>query len=183
MPMSPRFVHRVSVVFTLLLFGLGADAGAQPYQKFIGEYEGTGIIDPDGSLETRDIRVKIDETDKGFKVTWVSVSRGGGGRSKRKSYTVEFQPSKRNGIYSAAMRTDMFGNRVPLDPLAGDPYVWARIDGNALIVYAMLINDEGGYEMQVYKRTLTPTGLDLSYSRVRDGEKLRTVTAELKRIR
>jgi hypothetical protein len=181
--MTSRFICKTGLIIALLLAGLGAGADARSYQKFVGEYEGTGTVDPAGTLETRDLKVKITETKKGFKVAWVSVSRGAGGKSKRKSYTVEFQPSKRENIYSAAMRTDLFGNRVPLDPLAGDPYVWARIDGNVLIVYAMLINDGGGYEMQVYERTLTPAGLDLSYSRVRDGEKLRTITAELKRIK
>lgn len=181
--MTPRSGVLPGFFIVLLLFALGAGAAGQDYRKFFGEYEGTGIVDPAGSLETRDLKVEISETDKGFKITWVSVSRSSSGKSKRKSYTVEFQPSKREGIYSAAMRADLFGNRVPLDPLAGDPYVWARIDGDTLIVYAMIINDEGGYEMQVYKRTLTPTGLDLSYSRVRDGEILRTVTADLKRIK
>lgn len=180
--MALRFVFKIYACIALLLIGLGARAADQTYERFFGEYEGTGFVDPAGSLETRDLKVNIVETDKGFKVTWVSISRSSSGKTKRKSYTVEFQPSKREGIYSAAMRTDLFGNRVPLDPMSGDPYVWARIDENMLIVYAMLINDDGGYEMQVYERTLTPNGLDLSYSRIRDGKKLRTITANLKRI-
>ena len=28
------------------------------------------------------------------------------------------------------MRADVFGNAVPLDPLAGDPYMWARLEGD-----------------------------------------------------
>ena len=181
--MNFRLVARIYPAIALLLIAFSANVAAQSYKKFIGEYEGSGVVDPHGSLETRDLKVEISDTKDGFKVTWVSVSRNKGGKIKRKSYTVEFQPSSRDNIYSAAMRTDLFGNRVPLDPLAGDPYVWARIDGDVLFVYAMLINDEGGYEMQVYERTLTANGMDLSYYRVRDGEILRTITAELKRIR
>ena len=183
MTITPRHISPIYLVIALLLTGFSAQAAAQSYQKFIGEYEGTGIADPHGNLTIRDLKVRISKTEEGFKVSWVSVSRGSGGNIKRKSYTVEFQPSKREGVYSAAMRTDLFGNRVPLDPMAGDPYVWARIDGDTLTVYAMLINEEGGYEMQVYERMLTPTGLDLAYFRVSDGVILRTVTAELKRIK
>lgn len=181
--MAPAVIRSVYVLALVLAALFPAWAAAQPYQKFLGEYEGSGLVDPDGTLQTRDLKVTISETESGFRVSWVSVSRGSGGTIKRKAYTIDFQPSKRDGVYSAAMRTDLFGNRVPLDPMAGDPYVWARIDGETLFVYAMLINEQGGYEMQVYKRTLTPTGLDLDYSRVSDGEVLRTISAELKRKR
>ncbi|HEY5700605.1 MAG TPA: hypothetical protein VIT83_00780 [Gammaproteobacteria bacterium] len=181
--MNSRTIRLIYPLVVFLLAGFGAEAAAQSYKKFIGEYEGSGVVDPHGAVQTRDLKVKISDANNGFRVNWISVSRNKGGKTKRKSYTVEFQSSSRDGIYSAAMRTDLFGNRVPLDPLAGDPYVWARIDGDVLFVYAMLINDEGGYEMQVYERTLTATGIDLTYYRVRDGEILRTITAELKRIR
>jgi hypothetical protein len=81
------------------------------------------------------------------------------------------------------MRTDVFGNAVPLDPLNGDPYIWARLDGAKFWMYALFVTDTGGYEMQTYERTLVPGGMDLRYSRVRDGEVLRTVTGKLKKIR
>ncbi len=181
--MNLQTIRLIYPLVAFLLAGFGAEAAAQSYEKFIGEYEGSGVVDPQGAVQTRDLKVKISNAKNGFKVNWISVSRNKSGKIKRKSYTVEFQSSRRDGIYSAAMRTDLFGNRVPLDPLAGDPYVWARIDGDVLFVYAMLINDEGGYEMQTYERTLTANGMDLSYYRVRDGEILRTITAALKRIR
>jgi len=37
--------------------------------------------------------------------------------------------------------------------------------------------------MQTYEYTLVPRGMDLRFSRVRDGEVLRTVTGKLKKIR
>src|SRR5581483_11801608 len=73
--------------------------------------------------------------------------------------------------------------RVPLDPLRGDPYVWARIQGATLTVSALLITDDGGYEVHVYDRTLIAGGLLLEHSRVRDGAVLQTVTGTLKRVR
>jgi hypothetical protein len=50
-------------------------------------------------------------------------------------------------------------------------------------MYALFVAETGGYEMQTYERTLVAAGMDLRYSRVRDGEVLRTVTGKLKKIR
>ena len=80
------------------------------------------------------------------------------------------------------MRTNVFGQVVPLDPLKGDPYVWARIEDGALRIHALIIREDGGYELQIHNRVLTASGLDLSYSRIRDGEVLRTVTGSLRRL-
>ncbi len=77
----------------------------------------------------------------------------------------------------------MFGNAVPLDPLKGDPYVWARVHEDSLTVYALHVLEDGGYEMQTYARTRIPEGLDLKYSRVRDGEILRTVNGILLEVK
>jgi hypothetical protein len=61
--------------------------------------------------------------------------------------------------------------------------MWARLDGDKLWRYALFVTENGGYEMQTYQYTLMPAGLDLRFSRVRDGEVLRTVTGKLKRVR
>jgi hypothetical protein len=111
------------------------------------------------------------------------VLKRGKDKPRRDEYTITFMPSKRPNIYSSAMRTDVFGNAVPLDPLAGDPYMWARREGDKFWRYALFVTETGGYEMQTYEYTLVPGGLTLRYSRVRDGEVLRTVTGKLKKVR
>lgn len=58
----------------------------------------------------------------------------------------------------------------------------ARIDGNKFTVYAMLITDEGGYEMQTYQRTLADGDMLLNFSRVRNGVALKEIKARLKRV-
>ena len=87
------------------------------------------------------------------------------------------------GCHLRAGCKDMFGNRVPLNPMAGEPYVWARIAGSTLSVFFLLITDNGSYDMQVYHRTLTAAGLDVHYTRFSEGEALRTIEAVLRRIR
>ena len=169
------------MVLALIVFPAPSSAAYQ-YEKFVGEYLGEGISNEEDDLTKRDLRVEIKPSGDGFILTWVSVTHKKSGNLKRKSYTVRFKPKGSSGLYGSAMRTDMFGNQVPMDPLKGEPYVWARISGDTLFVYAMLINDEGGYEMQTYERTLTANGMNLTYYRVRDGRILRTVRGTLKRV-
>jgi hypothetical protein len=80
------------------------------------------------------------------------------------------------------MGTNVSGNPVPLDPMKGDPYVWGRIAGDTMTVFALHINEEGGYELQEYHRTLSDGGLNLDYLRIRNGEKLKSVSTFLKKV-
>jgi hypothetical protein len=177
----PSFLLLLWMALALIAFTEPSRA-ANAYDKFVGEYLGEGISDQGDDLTKRDLGVEIKPSHDGFIVTWVSVTHRKDGKLKRKSYSVHFKPKGKSGLYGSAMRKDMFGNQVPMDPLEGDPYVWARISGDTLFVYALLITDEGGYEMQTYERTLTDGGMDLTYSRVRDGQVLRTVRGTLKRV-
>jgi hypothetical protein len=79
------------------------------------------------------------------------------------------------------MRQNVFGQQIPLDPLNGDAYVWGWVDGDSLVVYGLIILDGGGYEIQQWVRTLTESGMRMEFSRIRNGEILRTVTGDLKK--
>jgi hypothetical protein len=79
------------------------------------------------------------------------------------------------------MHKDMFGQSEPLDPIKGEPYFWADIHGATLTVRALLIGDDGGYEIQVYRRTLTPDGMALKFTRNRNGTELKTIYGLLQR--
>lgn len=148
--------------------------------RFFGEYEGRGMQPAEEPLSPRDLSVSIRPHDEGFTLDWTTViGRSDGPR--RQSYSIDFSPTNRAGIFASAMRRDTFGHSEPLDPLNGDPYVWARIAGDTLTVDALLITDDGGYEMQVYERTLTPDGMDLRFSRDRNGREMKTITGTLKR--
>ena len=43
-------------------------------------------------------------------------------------------------------------------------------------MYVMHIIEDGTYETQVYYRSLTETGMDLNFSRYRDGERPKAIT-------
>ena len=159
--------------------------GAVPasVEQFFGEYQGEAITDHEGELGKRDLRVKISPTSNGFNVNWISLTRRADGKLKRKEYSIDFLPTRRHNIYRSGQGRDMFGNAVPLDPMNGDPYVWARIHEQTLTVYALHVLEDGGYEMQTYERARIPHGLSLKYSRVRDGQVLRTVEGTLHEVK
>ena len=176
-----------SVVLGLLLVATGPlTAGAQQasIEDFYGTYVGSTTFEQDGEIESRDLNVTIKPFKEGFTVQWttLSYSRDEESLKKKAEYTINFQPTRRNGIFSSVMKLNKFGQGVPLDPIKGDPYVWARLSGKTLTVHAMIITDDGGFEMQTYERTLTKDGLDLVFTRVRDGEETKAIHAKLVRV-
>lgn len=157
-------------------------AADRPLADFFGTYAGQSISETADGLSPRDLNVAIKPWKKdGFTLDWTTVIHARDG-TRRQSYSINFQPSPRPGIYSSAMRNDMFGGEAPLDPLKGGPFVWARIDGGTLTVNSLTITDEGGYEIQTFGRTLTPDGMRLRFSRVRNGETLREIDGVLRRV-
>lgn len=148
--------------------------------RFVGTYEGSAAVaSADGSTHQRDMNVEIAETNEGFRVDWTSTTYRADGSSKAKSYSVEFVPSDRGDVYASAMRRNVFGHGVQLDPMKGEPYVWSRINGDTLSVYSLFVAEDGGYEIQQFNRTLAEGGLQLDYKSVRNGEIQRTVSTFL----
>ena len=168
-------------VFLLWFATAFVASAAADFERFTGNYSGSAQIESDGATSRRDMSVIIKTTDDGFQVKWKSISHKTDGRIKEKEYTIGFLPTRRDGIYSSAMGVNLFGNPVPLDPMKGDPYVWGRISGDTLTVFSLLIDNNGGYEMQEYNRTLTEGGLNLEYERIRNGEKLKSINVFLQR--
>lgn len=156
--------------FAFLFFvALPMLAWAEDITPFLGTYEGNAEIDVDGKIEERDMAARITRKDDGFEVNWTTVIYKTDGRIKETSYSIGFVPSVRENIFGSAMKTNVFGKPEPLDPLNGEPFVWARLEGDTLSVYSLFINELGGYEMQEYHRTLTEGGLDLLFRRLHNG--------------
>lgn len=186
-PESLPMVRPVNTMLVFLvlacLFGAGqATARDQSIDAFFGSYEGTSISGAAEGTSARDMKVSIAPTKRGFNVTWNTTTHKADGKSKIKTYSIDFEPTKREGIFGSEMRRNKFGDRVPLDPLEGEPYVWARITGDVLTVYSLHITAEGSYEMQVYNRTRTKEGLSTKFTRFREGEPMRVVTGTLAEV-
>lgn len=163
----------VALAFALLAMTSQARADAS---AFFGTYTGSAdVMALDGTKIPRDMNVVISGTDDGFRVQWTSVTYRADGEAREKSYEIDFVDSDREAVFAAAQRKNVFGHVVQLDPMKGEPYVWARIDGQTLTVFSLFVGADGGYSLQQYDRTLTEGGLDLRFQVIRDGEILRAV--------
>lgn len=175
----PRFMALIAMV-VFLIVGRVAPGFASEINPFVGEYEGSAdMVSSDGTSVPRDMSVSISETKDGFNVAWVTTTYKADGRTKENAYSVDFLPTDRDGIYSAAMKRNVFGHAVQLDPMKGEPFVWGRIYEDTLTVYSLFVNDRGGYELQQFDRTLVDDGLMLEFSRIRDGAPARSVKTQL----
>lgn len=166
-----------------LIFAFAAPAAAfDGIDPFVGKYDGKSISHSgNNELSARDLSVTIKKKSRGFSVRWTTVIYREKGKSDRRTFEISFSPSKRQGIYAAMMASNIFGRAIPHDPMSGEPYFWASIRGKSLYIYGVHVTDHGGYEIQVYKRTLIPDGMQVVFSRLRDGKKLKEITGELKR--
>lgn len=181
MSISAFLTRQILPGLVAVLLLLGAPASAASIEDFLGSFEGNVEFDNNGTSERRDMSVEIAETDDGFSVSWTSVIYKSDGRTKEKSYTIDFQPSERENIFASAMKSNVFGKQVPLNPLKGEPFVWSRIEGETLTLFSLFIDENGDYEMQEYHRTLADGGLELEFRRLSNGAEVRTIETFLSR--
>jgi hypothetical protein len=110
----------------LLASTLAQAAGETTLDRFFGEFVGRTNSERDRGLDERDLSITIAPgKKKGFSLAWTTVIPRVDGTTSRKSIKINFQPSKREYIYSAGMQQNYFGGWVPLDPMKGEPYYWA----------------------------------------------------------
>jgi len=145
-----------------------------------GFYSGSAeILRADGTTMNRDMSVAIEPTRNGFQVAWSTTSIRANGTVNEKDYLIEFIPSEREGVYSAAMERNVFGHEVQLDPMKGEPFVWARIKDATLTVFSLFVDEAGDYELQTFDRTLVEGGIELEFTAVRNGQITRSVSTFL----
>ena len=150
--------------------------------EFFGSFAGETTDIKPSETTTRKLTVKIEAYGKdGFIVDWSTVMNKIDGRLKKRTSTIAFRPTQRLGIYASAMKRDVFGNEVPLNPVQGDPFVWATLIDNTLHIHRLYITDSGGYELQSYQRSLNSEGMTIQFSRYRDGHRQLFAPAQMKR--
>jgi hypothetical protein len=176
---------RLSVLAIAGLLAMFAAGGAQAadlsIKAFYGKFQGGGVAENDDSLyfgvTARDFDVDIQPADTGFSVSWTSVIRGGGvpgkPESRRKMSMRNFKPSSRPGIWEAVKSKD---------PVNGSELCWARVKDNTLTVFLMVVRKDGAYELQQYDRKILPTGMEMVFTRLRDGDKVRSVKGRLVKV-
>lgn len=163
-------------------FAVMTNQARAEFADFFGEYSGSAeVTEADGTTIPRDMSVEISSTDEGFRVQWTSVTYRSSGKVSEKSYEIEFVASDRENVFAAAQRKNVFGHEVQLDPMKGEPYVWSRVVDDTLTVYSLFVDEDGGYILQQYDRSLAEGGLLLRFQVIRDGETQRAVETFLSR--
>ena len=165
----------------LVLASAPAQAADLPIAAFFGDWRGNAIsesqVSVNFSLTPRDIGVAVRPAGQGFALTWNTVQRQKGDpanpQEELKGVTVEFQPV-RPGVWRAGPAQD------PVD--AGQPYLWAHMDEQTLVVTGLQVRPDGGHELQIYRRTLSGGGMALEFSRSVDGQPVRTAKGRLVKI-
>ena len=151
------------------------------FDRFEGTYTGEAEFTFEGQTQRRDMSTTIRATKAGFTLVWTSVTYKDDGRSKAKTYQISFVPSARENIYTSAMKTNVFGKEVPLDPLKGEPFVWAKLEGDTLSVFSLYIDETGDYEIQEFHRTLVEQGLALKFRLFNQGAPQKEIQTLLRR--
>ncbi len=184
MTRSITFIRYMASATLGLWLGVGAAQAAETeaagaLDAFYGSWAGSGLSENEVGykfkLTVRDVDVEIRKIKGGgFSIEWSTVQRKKG------------DPDNPTEVLKTTIRTFAATDN-PLvwreaksgDPLKGDPLIWARMEETTLILYSFVLEDSGAYEMQVYRRTLDGSGMALEFTRIRDGEPVRTARARL----
>ena len=176
----PRFLSRLCV---LLLFWSGSAIAADlDLAAFEGVWQGNAVSESAVSatfqLTSRDIDVTVRADGQGgFGIVWNTVQRQKGDpsnpRSKLKSTTMQFTPV-RAGVWRST------NNGEPLT--SPTPYAWAYVMERTLQIVTLQIYADGRHETQIYRRTLSGTGMALEFARNVDGEQVRQASGRLIKV-
>ena len=153
--------------------------GPLPLEAFFGTYVGNGVAHrrlPKVAVTHRELNVSIEPTEDGFAIAWTTVVHKGrdpkNQRIVRRDSRLAFVPSGRPNLWRISKEGD---------PINGETYAWARIEGNSLITYVSWIDDEGMFDIQRYARQLTPSGMTVNFELTREGTEVLNVHAELQK--
>lgn len=167
----------VVLVATSLTVGAGTARAAEHHDKFYGSYVGSGTAEHISKkiTEQRDLDVTVEPfKNNGFTIKWITVVRGSDGARtgddvKRREVEENFVPLEaKENVFILSPKGGLFQKAELPNPLRGEPMRWATLENGAMTVYSMAISETGGSELQVYRRTLTEKGMNISFLRMSD---------------
>jgi len=140
---------------------------------FWGHWQGIPITSHEGTLPVGALDLSIKPDADGFHLTWQHLGSLRDGGEATVPVDARFLPSTRPGVYeyvpnSGSLLTRMFASPSTGNPLEGETLLWARVEDETLIVYSMMVEPKGGFDVDRYQWTRTATGLRLLYSQQSD---------------
>lgn len=178
----------ITLVAACILWSSQA-ALATEIEDFFGFFVGTATVyDEKGNAEGQrhiDMGISSGPND-GFIIDLQNIILVDGKRDlpgvRRRAFTANFRPQGNLGLYLADTPYDPFSERREVQFFGGDPIEWAFVSGNSLFIAQAAILEDGRVSNQIYRRTLTETGLEMGYIRKIDGEVTRRVEGRLVRV-
>lgn len=181
--MMRRMFGRVltaAAVLVPLVVAFPAMAQDLSIKAFHGLWKGSAVSESEVSshfrVTARDLDVEIRPfAVGGFSLRWSTVLRQAGDpnapKEELKQATVEFIPDP--------TRTGVWREDRQADPMSGQALHWARIAEQTLTVYSLGVREDGKADLQVYDRTLSALGMKLKFTRLVDGEEVRSASGQL----
>jgi hypothetical protein len=166
-----------------LIFGASPAFGQDGLPaEFHGDWRGEELTTSEGidglEVTAKDLSVRIEPDDNGFRMHWTALSREKvGGPLTRQPVEARFAPSGRPGVFAfvpeeSSMLLSLFGDPSTSNPLEGEPLLWARFDGEALSVYGLVINADGGFDLYQHVRRLSGDGMAVRHTHRTEREAL-----------
>ena len=134
-----------------------------------------------GAEQQRDLDIVVSAYGKdGLKIDWITVGLVDGRRDvpgvKRWSQTALFKPLEDKNFMVEVGENSLFKERGDMEVIKGDPVRWTRIEDDTLHACSFVVLEDGRYELQIYQRILTESGMDILFERIVDGEVIRRVS-------
>jgi hypothetical protein len=160
------------LIVLILVAGPASAQGALP-DAFYGDWQGE-VTHSEGTIgfeaAAGDLNVRIEAADDGFRMRWTGlVHETPDGGLTRQPIEARFTPTDRPGVFAfdpeqSSMLLQLFGAPATNNPLEGEPLLWARLEGEALSVYGLAINADGGFDLYQHVRTLTGDGMRVRHT-------------------
>ena len=176
----PRLLLNIGIL--ILVWPLAPSASNLGIAAFEGVWQGNAVsestISANFRLTSRDIDIIVrGANDGGFSITWNTVQRQMGDpnnpRAKLKSTSMWFSP----------VRLNVWRSNKNNDPVSlPTPYAWAFIKERTLEIVTVHIYKDGTHETQIYRRTLSGTGMTLEFSRTLSGKPVRSASGRLVKV-
>ncbi len=162
------------LVALLVIWPAGNANADTRIEDFFGSYTGFGFATDDSGpfIRTqRDFELVIGPLEGGgFEIAWTTVKRKGSNpnslESEVSNLAARFRPSDKPGVFLGDDNGTVFDASL---------ISWARLQRNLLVVYRMVVDENGVIELHIYQRMLTAKGLELVFTATRDNKPIRSV--------
>lgn len=147
-----------------MLIGLPlVPADSQTIEPFLGNWQGQAVTSADSELLPEDLRVTVAKTASDIQLSWNDLTL-----PDRQRIEARFVHTDRQGVFEYAPEAGSFLDRMFAAPSSGNPLqgetlLWARMEADALAVYSLTIDDQGGFDLDHYSWSRTEEGLRLRF--------------------